>query len=103
MQNIKVGSVLMKCNYLNEIDFNNRDKRKKKFSSLELGIKNCSALNTVSPNYANELIKNEKLSFGLKTLLKANKNKFSGIINGADYSIWNPETDALLNEHFSAK
>jgi len=86
---------------LNEIDSTKRDKRKKKFNSLELGIKNCSALNTVSPNYAEELINKEKSSFGLQRLLKTYKNKFSGIINGADYSIWNPETDKLLKDHFS--
>jgi len=86
---------------LNELDSNNRDKRRKKFNSLELGIKYCTALNTVSPNYADELLKKEKYSFGLQKLLKANKEKFSGIANGADYSIWNPESDKLLKAHFS--
>jgi starch synthase len=88
---------------LNNIDSNKRDKRRKNFNSLELGIKYCTALNTVSPNYADELLKKEKYSFGLNKLLKANRDKFSGIINGADYSVWNPEKDELLNEHFSIK
>jgi len=88
---------------LNEVDHNNLDKRRKKFNSLELGIKYCTALNTVSPNYADELLKKEKLSFGLRKLLTTHQNKFSGIINGADYSIWDPQTDIFLDDHFSIK
>ncbi|MBU0528531.1 glycogen/starch synthase, partial [bacterium] len=88
---------------LHSIDFENRDKRRKNFNSLTIGIKYCNALNTVSQNYAKELIKKEKLSFGLKKILIAHKNKFSGIINGADYSIWDPQTDPFLKDHFSIK
>jgi starch synthase len=88
---------------LNDIDYKNRDKRKKTFNSLELGIKFCNALNTVSPNYAKELLKKEKLSFGLNKTLIAHQDKFSGIINGADYSIWDPKTDSLISEHYSSK
>ena len=88
---------------LHPTDFQNRDKRRKSFSSLSIGIEYCDALNTVSPNYANELLKKERLSFGLKKILIAHQDKFSGIINGADYSIWNPQTDTLLKDHFSIK
>jgi len=89
--------------FLRPNDFNNRDKRRKCFNSLAIGIEYSNAVNTVSANYANELLKKEKLSFGLRKLLIAQQNKFSGIINGADYSIWDPQTDTLLKEHFSIK
>ena len=85
------------------IDFQNRDKRRKIFNSLSIGIKYCDALNTVSPNYAKELLKKDKLSFGLKKLLQAHQDKFSGIINGADYSVWDPESDTFLSDNFSSK
>ena len=88
---------------LHPIDFRKRDRRRKIFNSLSLGIKYCDALNTVSTNYAKELLKKEKLSFGLKKLLIAKKDKFSGIINGVDYTIWNSQTDAILENHFSIK
>jgi len=88
---------------LRPIDFNNRDKRRKNFNSLSIGIEYCDALNTVSPNYANELLKKEKLSFGLRKLLLTHQSKFTGIINGADYLIWDPQTDTLLTDHFSSK
>lgn len=84
-------------------DFQNRDKRRKSLSSLAIGIKYCDALNTVSPNYAKELLNKEKISFGLKKSLIVHKDKFSGIINGADYSIWDPQTDSFLKDHFSIK
>ena len=84
-------------------DFQNRDKRRKSLSSLSIGIQYCDALNTVSPNYAKELLEKEKLSFGLKKSLITHSDKFSGIINGADYSIWDPQTDSFLKDHFSIK
>ena len=90
-------------NLLSSTDFQNRDKRRKHFSSLAIGINYCNAVNTVSPNYANELLKRERLSFGLKKLLILHKDKFSGIINGADYSVWNPQSDSFLKDHFSIK
>ncbi len=88
---------------LQSTDFQNRDKRRKSISSLSIGIKYCNALNTVSPNYANELLNKEKLSFGLKKILLAHQEKFCGIINGADYSIWDPQSDSFLKDHFSIK
>jgi len=86
---------------LNSVDANSRDKRRKNFNALEIGIKNCTALTTVSPKYSKELLKSEKSSFGLKKVLQSNKEKFHGIINGADYSVWNPEKDELISGNFS--
>lgn len=93
---------LSELRLLSNLDYDRRDKRKKKFNSLELGIKHCSAVNTVSPNYASQLLKSNKLSFGMDVILKKHKSKFSGIINGADYSVWDPEDDHYLKDHFSA-
>ena len=87
--------------FLDEVDYNKLDKRRKKFNALEIGIKNSTAVNTVSPSYAKELLKSDKSSFGLKKVFILNKDKFSGIINGADYLVWDPESDSLLKHHFS--
>lgn len=92
---------LNEMQWLDDVDYGERDKRRKNFKSLEFGIKFSTAVNTVSSNYAKELLKSEKASFGLKKILQLNKANFSGIINGADYSIWNPEEDTLINEKFS--
>ena len=57
---------------------------------------------TVSPNYAKE-VKTPAGGKGLdKTLLQYEK-KFKGILNGIDYSFWNPEIDRYLPAHFSSR
>lgn len=63
----------------------------------------CSdATTTVSPRYAEE-IQNEFYSHGLYHILRLYREKVSGIINGIDTSLYNPETDTILAKNFSAK
>lgn len=57
---------------------------------------------TVSPNYAWE-IKTVEGGRGLDQVLIDNQDKFAGILNGLDYSYWNPETDRYLPAHFSPR
>ncbi len=59
-------------------------------------------INTVSPKYAKELLENPEYSYGLYDVLQAVNYKFRGILNGADYSYWNPETDSLIYKNYSA-
>ncbi|MDR1931568.1 MAG: glycogen synthase [Spirochaetales bacterium] len=69
---------------------------------LQAGIKNADSLTTVSPGYAREIQTPEK-GEGLGGLLRERANVFTGILNGIDYSVWNPETDPFLPWHFSEK
>lgn len=57
---------------------------------------------TVSPNYAKE-VRTPEGGRGLEKTLLANEYKFSGVLNGIDYSYWNPEIDRYLPAHFSAR
>ncbi|MBA3236767.1 MAG: glycogen synthase GlgA [Parachlamydiaceae bacterium] len=59
-------------------------------------------ITTVSPSYANEVLTKEG-GRGLEHFLNKYKNKFSGILNGIDYSYWNPEIDRYLPTHFSSR
>jgi starch synthase len=59
------------------------------------------ALNTVSPTYARE-IQTPEFGAGLDGLLRARADVLSGILNGADYERWNPETDRHLARNYSA-
>ncbi len=69
---------------------------------LKGGIVYSDFITTVSPNYAKE-VKTATGGRGLdKTLLKY-ENKFKGILNGIDYSYWNPEIDRYLPAHFSSR
>jgi len=57
---------------------------------------------TVSPNYAKEILTPE-FGFGMESTLLLYQNKFLGIINGIDYSYWNPEIDRYLPVHYSSR
>ncbi len=56
-------------------------------------------LTTVSPRYAQE-IQTPAFGFGLDTLLRARSNALEGILNGADYSSWDPATDPHIRQNF---
>jgi len=72
------------------------------FNALEEGIMSADHINTVSPRYAHELLTDKSLSFGLYKVLKQNRKKFTGILNGVNYSYWSPETDSFLKFHFDS-
>jgi starch synthase len=70
-------------------------------STLKAGIVYADAVSTVSPNYARE-IQTAEYGFGMDGLLRARSGALHGILNGADYSEWNPETDRYLAANYSA-
>ncbi len=69
---------------------------------LQSGIEFASKVTTVSPNYARELL-TDLGSHGLHERLVSRSGDLSGILNGCDYSQWNPETDSYLPENYSAR
>jgi starch synthase len=62
---------------------------------LKTGIENNDMITTVSPSYAREI---RTLSYGegLDQSLNHRKESLRGILNGVDYSSWNPESDPLI-------
>lgn len=68
---------------------------------LKGGIVFADAITTVSRGYARE-IQTPEHGFGLHDLLRARAAVLTGILNGADYSQWNPETDPLIAANYSA-
>ncbi len=69
---------------------------------LKGGIVYSDFITTVSPNYAKEVL-TPLGGRGLDTTLLHYRNKFQGILNGLDYSYWNPEIDRYLPAHFSSR
>ncbi|OWK40363.1 glycogen synthase GlgA [Fimbriiglobus ruber] len=69
---------------------------------MKAGIVFADAVNTVSPTYSRE-IQTAEFGCGLEGLLRANQHKLSGIVNGVDYALWNPATDALLPVRYDAE
>jgi len=69
---------------------------------LKGGIVYSDYVTTVSPNYAKEVKTPSGGRYLDKTILQY-ENKFAGILNGIDYSFWNPEIDRYLPAHFSSR
>lgn len=64
------------------------------------GIYHATKINTVSPTYAQE-ITTVQGGAGLDGLLRHRLYDLSGILNGLDYSVWDPHTDPALAAGFS--
>jgi len=63
------------------------------------GIANANVLNTVSKQYAEDILKPEA-GAGLDPLLQKRKERLFGIVNGLDHSLWNPANDAAIPQRF---
>ena len=69
--------------------------------NLMKGAIQCShKVTTVSPTYANEIL-DPYYSHGLDGILKEFTYKLTGIVNGIDCDVYNPETDPLIYKNFS--
>jgi len=66
------------------------------------GIVNADGVNTVSPTYAKE-ITTSNYGAGLENVIKQNKNKLSGILNGIDINIYNPAKDKFIKQKYDLK
>lgn len=67
---------------------------------MKAGIVYSDALTTVSESYAEEI----KYSFfgeDLEGIIKKHENKLSGIVNGIDYTKFNPSTDSNIAKNYS--
>ena len=68
---------------------------------LKAGIVFADLLNTVSPTYARE-IQTRYFGCGLQHLLRQHAGRLFGIVNGADYSVWDPATDRHIAAGYTA-
>ncbi len=71
-------------------------------SLLKTGIVFADAINTVSPTYAEEIQSSEQ-GCGLDSVLRHRADRLSGIINGIDTEVWNPQTDSFIPHPFDAQ
>ncbi len=67
------------------------------------GAIQCSdKVTTVSPTYAREIL-DPYYSHGLDNILKEFTYKLTGIVNGIDTDVYNPETDKLIYKNYSVE
>jgi starch synthase len=69
-------------------------------SFLKAGLQLADRITTVSPTYAHE-IQSDEGGMGLGGLLRERAGVLSGILNGIDISVWNPQTDPHIAYRFS--
>lgn len=103
----KIASILTIHNLKNQMRIPNQDirllglkkgnfkkmknflKKNKEVNIMAEAIDSADMVNTVSPTYANEVL-TKKYGSGLSNLLKKEKSKFTGILNGMDYAYFDP-------------
>ncbi len=66
---------------------------------MKAGILYADRVTTVSPSYAYEIMTTE-FGCGIDQILRMESGKLSGIVNGIDTDLYNPQTDPLLDYHF---
>ena len=59
-------------------------------------------LTTVSPKYSEE-IQTPEFGHGLDGVIRNRADRLTGILNGADYSVWSPERDKVIASRYSQK
>jgi starch synthase len=69
---------------------------------MRAGVLNADAVTTVSPTYARE-IQTAEFGEGMERLLHRRRDSLYGILNGADYSEWNPAVDPHLPARFDTE
>jgi starch synthase len=73
-----------------------------KANLLKAGILTADLITTVSQTYAREIQQSSEYGMGLEGVLRHRQQDLLGIVNGANYAEWNPETDPLIPHHYSA-
>jgi len=69
---------------------------------MKAGIVFSDEISTVSETYARE-IQQEEYGCGLDGVLRARRDQLTGIMNGIDYTVWNPHVDQLIPVKFSPR
>jgi starch synthase len=73
-----------------------------KVNFLKGGILFADKITTVSEHHKREM-QTPEYGCGLAGVLRENAFKLTGILHGADYTRWNPETDKLLPVNYSSE
>ena len=68
---------------------------------LKAGLVTATAITTVSPSYAEEILTPE-FGMGMQGVIASRLSALHGIVNGIDPEVWNPDTDPMLTANYSA-
>ena len=69
-----------------------------RISFMKAGLVHSNRITTVSPSYAREICTAE-FGYGLEGVLRDRGSDLSGILNGVDYTVWNPDDPAIASPY----
>lgn len=92
----KTGINLKKCRVIQW------ELKKGQINSLLEGVIHADLVNTVSPTYAKEIL-TEEYGAGLDDILRNERRKISGILNGIDYNVRKLSNDKFIKYHYCDK
>jgi starch synthase len=72
-----------------------------KVNLLKAGMVFADIVTTVSEGYSKE-IQTSEYGYGLEGVLRSRAKDLYGVLNGVDYTEWNPETDEFLPANYSS-
>ena len=72
------------------------------FSFMKGGLVYADWITTVSPTYADEIMRPE-FGCGLEGVLQSRADRLSGILNGIDTTAWDPRHDPLIAQTYNAR
>jgi starch synthase len=72
------------------------------FSFMKAGLVYGDTLTTVSKTYSKEILTPEN-GFHMDGVLRQHQKKLTGILNGADYEKWDPQTDSRIKSRYGPK
>ena len=72
-----------------------------KVSFLKAGLQFADILTTVSEKYAEEIQSSPEYGYGMEGVLRERSEDLYGVVNGIDYSIWDPATDKLIKANYN--
>ncbi len=71
-----------------------------KVNFMKAALHYADSITTVSSTYARE-IQSPEFGFGMDGLLRSRAGALTGILNGVDYQVWNPNRDSYLAAPYS--
>lgn len=74
---------------------------KGQFNFMKAALNYADKISTVSKKYAEEIRTNKEFSCGMEDVLTRRKRDIVGIVNGVDYSIWNPNFDKIITYRYT--
>ncbi len=92
--------ILNKFNFFKNLKFSQI--KNGKVNLLREAILNSDKINTVSPTYAKEILRQE-YGYDMADTLRKRKKDLSGILNGLDEKLWNPASDKKIVKKFNHK